>query len=89
MTASAPIVLGVVADALAPPDAGAHGNGAHGFGANANARGLELAALVLLVTLVVASIFTFLARRTYPRDVATALASEAATARQEARTAEV
>jgi MFS family permease len=79
MTATAPIVFGVIADLLAPPGAGTAENGAHGFGANANGRGLELASLVLLTTLALGGLCTFLAMRTYPRDVATALASEAAT----------
>jgi MFS family permease len=79
MTATAPIVFGLIADALAPPAAGGHANGAHGFGANADAHGLELASLVLLTTLVLGGLCTFAAMRTYPRDVATALASEAET----------
>lgn len=79
MTATAPIVFGVLADALAPPGAGVAAAGAHGFGANANARGLELASLVLLAAPVLGSLLTFAALRTYPRDVATAVASEAAT----------
>jgi hypothetical protein len=84
MTATAPIVFGVIADALAPPGAGSASTG-HGFGANASGRGLELASLVLLTTLALGGLCTFLAMRTYPRDVATALASERATA--EARSA--
>lgn len=76
-TAASPIVFGLIADALASPVPGAHANGAHGFGANADARGLELASLVLLATLVLGGLCTFVAMLTYPRDVATALASEA------------
>jgi MFS family permease len=76
MVASAPIVFGLIADALVPPYAHAGSNGTHGFGANANAHGLRLAFLLLLVTLALGGILTFLATRTYPRDVATALASE-------------
>jgi len=79
-TATAPIVFGVIADALARPGVGGNANGAQGFGANANAHGLELASLVLLTTLALGGLCTFAAMRTYPRDVATALASEAETA---------
>ncbi len=85
MTASAPIVFGAIADALAPPHRVAQLNSTHGFGANANAHGIELASIVLLLTLVLGGLFTFAAKRTYPRDVATALASEEATARARQR----
>lgn len=77
-TAGAPILFGLVADAFAPPGAAAHSNGTHGFGANANGHGLELAFLFFLITVVLGGLLTFAAKRTYPRDVATALASEAA-----------
>ena len=80
LTAGAPVVFGVIADQLAPPGAHPRANGAHGFGANANAHGLRLAFLVLLITLAAGGILTLMARRTFPRDVATALASEAAAA---------
>ena len=79
MTAAAPIVFGLIADRLAVPRAHASPGGAHGFGANANAQGLRLAFLVLLITLVLGGILTYLATRTYPSDVATALASESET----------
>ncbi len=79
MTATAPIVFGVVADALVPPGTHASANGANGFGANASAHGLQLAFLILLFTVALGGILTFIATRTYPRDIATALASEAAT----------
>jgi MFS family permease len=77
-TAAAPIVFGLVADALAR---GVHSgsNDAHGFGANASAHGLQLAFLILLATLALGGALTLIATRTYPRDVATALASEAET----------
>jgi hypothetical protein len=80
MTATAPIVFGFIADQLVPPGARASTNGTHGFGANANAHGLRLAFLILLSTLALGGILTLFATRTYPRDVATALASESATA---------
>jgi hypothetical protein len=79
MTATAPIVFGLIADQLVPPGARASTNGAHGFGANASAHGLRLAFLILLSTLALGGILTLIATRTYPRDLATALASEAAT----------
>lgn len=81
-TATAPILFGLIADALAPPAAHSHSNGTHGFGANADARGIEFASLVLLVTLVLGGLFTLMATRSYARDVATAVASELATADQ-------
>jgi MFS family permease len=55
-------------------------NGTHGFGANATAHRLQLAFLTLLITLALGGVLTFLATRTYPRDVATARASETDTA---------
>jgi MFS family permease len=75
-TAGAPILFGLIADQL-----GTHAkpNGAHGFGATASAHGLQLAFLILLITLALGGLLTFIATRTYPRDVATALASEAET----------
>jgi predicted MFS family arabinose efflux permease len=80
MTASAPIVFGVIADQLAPNGGRTGSNGAHGFGANANAHGLRLAFLIMLITLALGGALTFIATRTYPQDVATALASEEETA---------
>ncbi len=78
-TATAPVLFGLIADQLGGPGARSSPNGAHGFGANASAHGLQLAFLILLVTLALGGILTFIAMRTYPRDVATALASEAST----------
>jgi MFS family permease len=79
-TAGAPVLFGLIADEFAGPEAHPSANGAHGFGANASAHGLRLAFLILLVTLALGGILTFIATRTYPRDVATARASEAKTA---------
>ncbi len=79
-TAGAPILFGLIADQLAARGTPANANGTHGFGANASAHGLQLAFLILLITLALGGIMTFMATRTYPRDVATALASEAETA---------
>jgi MFS family permease len=76
MTASAPVIFGLIADALVPPGAHPSSSGQHGFGANANAHGLRLAFLIMLATLAAAGVLTFMARRTFPRDVATAVASE-------------
>lgn len=78
MSASAPIVFGAMADSLA---SGSSIEGAHGFGANASARGLYLTFLVLLITLAAGGLLTFRAVKTYGRDVSTAIASEKATAR--------
>jgi MFS family permease len=76
MSAAAPIAFGAIADRLA---SGHAVPGAHGFGASASARGLYLTFLILLVTLACGGLLTFVALKTYARDVATALASEHAT----------
>jgi uncharacterized membrane protein (DUF485 family) len=56
--------------------------GAHpGVISASEARGLEIAFLIMLVALVAASIFLFRARNSYARDVATAAASQQAEAR--------
>lgn len=78
MVASAPIVFGSLADALS--SSRTSGNGQHGFGASASAGGLHITFLVLLGTLAAGGLITFRATRTYPQDVATAVASEEATA---------
>ena len=77
MVATAPVAFGAIADAL---DRTGSSAGQHGFGAGASAGGLHLAFLILSVTLLLGGILTFRARRTYPADVATAVASEEATA---------
>lgn len=76
MVATAPVAFGVLADAL---DHGGGSAGQHGLGSGASAAGLRLAFLILCATLVLGGQLTFRARRTYPRDVATAIASEEAT----------
>ncbi|MFI7043616.1 MFS transporter [Streptosporangium sandarakinum] len=63
--ASAPVLFGAVADAL--------GGGA------GRADGLKYTFLIMLVPLVANGLILFTAGRTYPRDVATAVASEART----------
>lgn len=77
-TAAAPVLFGVLADALGA--GGGRASGVHGFGANANQLGIRYAFLILLITLFVGGLLTLRALRSYPRDVATAVASEQATA---------
>jgi MFS family permease len=79
--AAAPLSFGLLADGLATGRATA---AAGGYSTTANAHGLELAFLVLLITLAAGDVLTFRALRTYPRDVATAGASEERTRRLEA-----
>jgi len=80
---TAPLLFGLLADALASSGASV---GGQGFGAGASAKGLYWAFLLLLVTLGLSGLLTLRALRTYPRDVATAVASEEATAGAWART---
>ncbi len=82
MVAAAPVSFGALADALG---SGRTVSGANGFGAGASAQGLHVTFLVLLITLAAGGVLTFGARFTYPRDVATALASEERTASQAER----
>jgi MFS family permease len=82
MTASAPIAFGALAGALGR---GRRLQGVHGFGAGSSGHGLWLTFLVLLAALVAGGLLTLLARRTYPRDVATAVASEQETCPPAAR----
>jgi MFS family permease len=78
IVAAAPLLFGVVADQLG--SSAVRSSSQQGFGANASAQGLHWAFLLLLATLAVSGLLTFMARRTYARDVATAVASEKATA---------
>ena len=72
--ATSPLLFGLLANAL---NSGGHAStGQHGFGSGASPDGLHYALLVLLVTLTAGGLLTFAATRTYPRDVATASASE-------------
>jgi MFS family permease len=75
-TATAPIVFGLIADQFAAGAVHPSLDSAHGFGSGASTHGLQLAFLILLITLALGGLLTFVATRTYPRDVATALASE-------------
>ncbi len=74
MVATAPLLFGFLADELA--SGRVSGNSQQGFGATASAAGLRDAFLILVVTLIVSGLLTFRARRTYPVDVASAVASE-------------
>jgi hypothetical protein len=77
MVASSAIVFGNLADRLGR---GRPLEGVHGFGAHARAYGMRMTFLILLVSLFGGGVLTLWARRTYPRDVSTTLASEEATA---------
>lgn len=81
MVATAPVAFGALADVLR---GSSRPVGTHGLDTSANVPGLHLAFLILLVTLVAGGLLTFRARRTYARDVATAVASEEATAQDAA-----
>lgn len=63
----------------------AAGSGAAGGAAQGSGTGLEYTFLVFLLPLAAAGLLALLATRTYPRDVATARASEAATAGRSTR----
>lgn len=75
--ALAPLVFGGVADLVAgfAPKSVPIGAHVHGHISSSSSTGLEVAFLAMTVTLVAAGWFLWLARRTYPRDVATAAAS--------------
>jgi MFS family permease len=75
--ALAPLIFGGIADLVAGivPAQAPVGTHAHGIVSASTARGLQVAFLGLLGTLVAAGIFMLRARATYPRDVATASVS--------------
>jgi MFS family permease len=76
--ALAPLAFGGVSDLIAGIAPAQVPVGTHaGVISPSEARGLEVAFLVMLSSLAVAAIFLFRARRTYARDVATAAASQA------------
>jgi hypothetical protein len=79
--ALAPLLFGVVADLVAGfvPKQTPIGTKPHGLVSSATATGLEVAFLVMLVTLAAAGVFMYRCRTTYPVDVATAAASTQAT----------
>jgi MFS family permease len=77
--AIAPIAFGGVSDLIAGIAPAQVPVGVHpGVISASEARGLEIAFLIMLATLGAASIVLFRARKTYPRDVATAAASQLA-----------
>lgn len=82
LVASAPLVFGFIADQFVPGHRASAAQ--HGFGASANAQGLRDAFLIMLVALATGGLIMLRALRTYPRDVATAVASEAATSARDA-----
>jgi MFS family permease len=71
----APFLFGLVSDRLAT---GGNPGQSTGFGANGTGTGLRDTFLIMLIPLLVAAVLMSIARRRYPRDVATALASETA-----------
>jgi hypothetical protein len=75
--ALAPIVFGGLSQLIAGivPSQTPVGTHVHGVISSKSATGLEITFLILLVTLIGAGVFLLFARRTYPRDVATAAAS--------------
>ncbi len=72
--ALAPVAFGLVSEQLGSGRATSGSPG--GFGATANSQGLEYTFLIMLSALLLSGIVMARARHTYPRDVATALASE-------------
>ena len=80
LVAAAPLVFGIVAASFGGSDQGLAANGRGQSGAAltaAAARGLDRTFLVMLLPLAAAGLLLVLvARRTYPRDLATAIASE-------------
>lgn len=75
--ALAPLVFGGISQLIAGvlPSQTPVGTHVHGTVSHNTATGLEITFLVLLVTVIAAGVFLWMARRTYPRDVATAAAS--------------
>lgn len=79
--AGAPVLFGFVSGLFGSSLAfGARNVGEHA--AHANAAGLEYAYLVMLIPLIFSALIAFRTLRTYPRDVATAAASERRTRRR-------
>jgi hypothetical protein len=75
--AAAPLAFGGLADVIAgvAPEQAPLGTHSQVISPGA-ARGLEIALLIMLSALIAASLVLWRARRTYPRDVATAAASQ-------------
>ena len=77
--AIAPLAFGGLSDLIAGIAPAQVPVGAHaGVISASESRGLEIAFLIMLVALLAAAVFLFRARKRYPRDVATAAASQAA-----------
>jgi hypothetical protein len=76
--ALAPLLFGAVADLVAgiKPDQAPIGTKTGGV-SHATARGLEVSFLLMLIPLAVGGVILLRGRHAYPRDVATAAASEA------------
>ena len=72
-TASAPLLFGFISDQLSTG-----GPATHASGQAANSGGIDGAFLIMLIPLVAGGLILLHAQRLYPRDVATATASEAA-----------
>lgn len=73
-TAIAPLLFGLLSDVLGGGGQPTHASG----GQAANVSGVSYAFMIMLIPLVVGGVILLRARRDYPRDVATAIASEAA-----------
>jgi hypothetical protein len=71
--AAAPMVFGLVSDALAPGPR----ETTRGIGYHASGPGLQYAFLLMLLPMAASGLLLLRGARAYPRDVATALASEA------------
>jgi sugar phosphate permease len=81
--ALAPFLFGFASKHLAQRVMVHQGHSTGGFGAQASAQGLEDTFLIMLVPLLIAGVLLLRARRDYPRDVATAHATEPETSPQE------
>jgi len=73
--ALAPFLFGVISEQLAAHHHNANATSS-GFGANSSAQGLEYTFLIMLVPLLISAFLMLRAGRTYPRDIATAIAGE-------------
>ena len=76
--ALAPLLFGGVSQLVAGivPSQTPVGTHVHGLISHKTATGLEVTFLIMLATLAAAGVFLWMSRRTYPRDVATAAASQ-------------
>jgi hypothetical protein len=76
--ALAPVAFGLLADVLGETHSHSFGQGTFTTNAHSGAQGLEVTILIMLVTLALAGVALMAGSRSYPRDTATALASEGA-----------